>query len=329
MYNAELKERFVSEYSKDESKRKALYTLFGAIEKYEVELSKDFSRMGRQELEYVLPEIAGLRHKSRHSRSALLKDYVKWCVDHHVDGATTEVANINFGELGLSKMRRQSVANPQQLQVYLDSVFEKESEETSDVVLRCYFWLAYMGVMNEEDALAIEVSDVSFEDMAIRFRGREYPFYREAIPAIKKCVTLRSFRDARSNRSSASYKIRGAGTKLLRTTSDDVSANVIRATICRKAKAKQRKLAIEQSGNNKTAGLSLSYTRVWLSGRFYDMLEKERAGMSVDFTYLAEEFMEGKTYDLSSGRNTLKAKVKWYAKEYQRDYERWKQAHAV
>ena len=327
MYNAELKERFVSEFSKDESKRKVLYTMFGAIEKFEIELSKDFSQMNRQELERVLSEIVGFRSKSRYSRSSFLKAYARWCVNNHVAGSTTEIENVDFGELSLDKMRRQSVANPQQLQSYLDCIFEKESEETVDVVFRCYFWLAFIGIMNEEDALALDVSNVDFDDMAIHFQDKEYPLYREAIPSIKKCVALQSFRYVHPNYDSVSYNARVPGTKLLRTTGDDTNTKVIRVTICRKAK--KRKFAVEQAGNSRTTDLSLSYTRVWLSGRFYDMLEKERAGMSVDFTYLAEEFMSGKTYNLSSGRNTLDAKVKWHAREYQRDYERWKQAHAV
>lgn len=255
-----------------------------------------------------------------------MREYVRWCVDNHIDGATLAIMNVDFGSVGLDKMRRQSVANPQHLQRYLDSIFEKESEGTVDVVYRCFFWLAYMGVMREEDALSIDVSDVDFEDMAIHFNGRDYPFYREAIPSIKKCVTLESFRYIHP-KYNPTVKERAHGTKLLRGFSDTLSLQAFRNMICRKEKA--RKSLLAGAEEDRSLDLSLSFDRVWLSGRFFSMLENERSGMSVDFTYLAEEFMEGKEYNLSSGRNTIEAKKRWIARDYLRDYEQWKLAHSV
>ena len=234
--------------------------------------------------------------------------------------------SVDFDRVGLDKMRRQSVASPQHLQRYLDSVFEKESEETVDVVYRCFFWLAYMGVMKEEDALSIDVSDVDFEDMAIHFNGKDYPFYREAVPSIKKCATLESFRYVHPNYDPV-LKERAPGTKLLRGLKDTRSLQVFRNTICRKER--ERKFLPAAIKDDKSLDLSLSFDRVWLSGRFFVMLENERSGMSVDFTYLAEEFMEGKEYNLSSGRNLIGAKKRQVAGDYLRDYEQWKLAYSV
>ena len=70
--------------------------------------------------------------------------------------------------------------------------------------------------------------------------------------------------------------------------------------------------------------MQLSYYRVWLSGRFYRLYETELAGGAVDFTELAAEHMEGKTYKLGSGRNTPMAKQRKLAAEYAIDYNRWK-----
>lgn len=326
MYNAELKERFVSAYSKDESKREPLYVMFEALGKCETKMGKDLCQMNEEELDQVLSEIVGYRYSSKRTRSSSLRAYVRWCVDNHIDGATLAIMNVDFGSVGLDKMRRQSVANPQHLQRYLDSIFEKESEETVDVVYRCYFWLAYMGVMREEDALSIDVSDVDFEDMAIHFNGRDYPFYREAIPSIKKCAALESFRYIHPKYSPV-VKERAPGTKLLRGLKDTLSPQVFRNTICKKEK--ERKFLTTAMGNDKSLELSLSFNRVWLSGRFFSMLESERSGMSVNFTYLAEEFMDGKEYDLSSGRNLIGAKKRQVARDYLRDYERWKLAYSV
>ena len=234
--------------------------------------------------------------------------------------------SIDFDRIGLDKMRRQSVASPQHLQRYLDSVFEKESEGTVDVVYRCFFWLAYMGIMKEENALSIDISDVDFEDMAIHFNGKDYPFYREAIMSIKKCATLESFRYLHPNYEPV-IRERAPGTKLLRGFKDVPSIHAFRNTICRKER--ERKFCTAAMKNDKSLDLSLSFDRVWLSGRFFVMLENERSGMSVDFTYLAEEFMEGREYDLSHSRNLIGAKKRQVARDYLRDYEQWKQAYSV
>lgn len=326
MYNAELKERFVSAYSKDESKRKSLYVMFEALGKCETKMEKDLCQMNEEELSQALPEVIGYRYKSKSTRSSSLRAYVRWCVDNHIDGATLAIMNVDFGSVGLDKMRRQSVANPQHLQRYLDSIFEKESEETVDVVYRCYFWLAYMGVMREEDALSIDVSDVDFEDMAIHLNGRDYPFYREAIPSIKKCATLKSFRYIHP-KYNPTVKERAPGTRLLRGYKEIPSLRIFRNIICKKEK--DRKFLTAGIEGDRSLDLSLSFDRVWLSGRFFSMLENERSGMRADFTYLAEEFMEGKEYNLSSGRNTIEAKKRWIANDYLRDYEQWKLAHSV
>lgn len=326
MYNQELKEQFVAAYSKDESKRKSLYSIFEVLGKYEEKLSKDFCQMNEDELNQVLQELMGYRARSKCTRGSSLRAYARWCFNNQIPGATRAMEFIDFDRVGLDKMRRQSVASPQHLQRYLDSIFEKESEETVDVIYRCFFWLAYMGVMREEDALSIDVTDIDFGDMAIHFNGKEYPFYREAIPSIKKCATLESFRYLHPNYEPV-VKERAPGTKLLRGLKDTLSPQVFRNTICRKEK--ERKFLTTAMKNDKSLELSLSFNRVWLSGRFFSMLENERSGMSVNFTYLAEEFMEGKEYNLSSGRNLIGAKKRQIASDYLRDYEQWKLAYCV
>lgn len=326
MYNQELKHQFVSDFSKTESMRSSLHVMFTATAKYEEECGKDLCQMNVEELSHVLSEILGYRSNSKRTRSALLRSYSQWCVDNNIEGACLAIADIDLSSVGIEKIRRQTVASPQHLQRYLDSIFEKETEDTVDVVYRCFFWLAYMGLMREEDALKVDISDVDFEDMAIHFNGKDYPFYREAIPAIRKCTTLTSFRFIHPHYDPV-FKPRAGGTALLRGFQDTLSVKVFRSRICMKAKAK--KFLRENQKDDRSLDLNLSYDRVWLSGRFFTMLENERAGMSVDFTYLAEEFMEGKEYNLSSGRNLIGAKTRCLASEYKKDYDRWKQAYSV
>ena len=70
--------------------------------------------------------------------------------------------------------------------------------------------------------------------------------------------------------------------------------------------------------------MKLSYSRIWISGLFYRMYERERAGLPVDFSEAASRFMEGRTYKLESGRNTLESYQRRVAREYLLDYEYWK-----
>ena len=324
-YNQELKEQFASAYSKSKSKRKSLYNIFESLGKYEEKLSKDFCQMSEEELGYVLQELMGYRSRSKSTRGSSLRAYARWCYENHILGATRAMESVDFNRVGLDKMRRQTVASPQHLQRYLDSIFEKESEETVDVLYRCFFWLAYMGIMKDEDALSIDISAVDFEEMAIHFNGKDYPFYREAIPSIKKCATLTSFRYLHPNYDPV-VKKRAAGTKLLRGSKENPSLQIFRNTVCRKERERRFR---SETNCDKSLDLSLSYDRIWLSGRFFNMLENERSGMSVDFTYLAEEFMDGKEYDLSHTRNRIDAKERQVASDYLRDYKQWKLAYSV
>lgn len=326
MYNQELKEQFVSEHSKDEGKREVLHTLFGALGKHEERLGKDFCQMNAEELRQVVPEIIGIRSSSRSTRKMTLHTYCQWCVDRGVPGSGMAIQEVDFNDLGTDKLRRQSVANPQHLQRYMDTIFEKETEETVDLVYRCFFWLAYIGIMRDEDALNVDVSDVDLDAMAIHFGGRDYPMCMESIYCIKKCATLQEFRFLHPNYEPR-VKSRVPGTKLLRGLIGTISLPKFRCVINRKI----RLAHTLQDGEKKdpSLDLSLSYNRVWLSGRFYTMLENERAGMSVDFTYLAEEFMEERKYDLSERKETFSTLRGRIARNYRRDYERWKSVYSV
>ena len=143
------------------------------------------------ELQPVVNEIVGFRTKSQNTRLSILKDYVRWCIKNQIGGACDELFQIE--ELGLDKLKRQMVANPQHLQRYLNCICEAESEETVDCIYRCFYWLAYGG-MQEEDVFDVTVQDVDLVDMIVRHGEKEYPIYREAIPAFKNCVTLTQFR---------------------------------------------------------------------------------------------------------------------------------------
>lgn len=316
MYNEELKTRFIREYTKSISRADICVQAFEAIEPYEEQWEADFCTKSTEELSPVIEQLVGFRVRSRWQRIIIFQKYVKWCLSNNVGGACDGMLHID--NVGLSKVRTQMVANPTQLQMYLNVICEPESEQTTDNIYRCFYWMAYSG-MDEEAILATKVTDVDFENMVIHSGGNEYEIYREAIPAFKNAATLTEFvykhpnyppdKIVRRNRAPGDTLIRG-----IRSTTSVLS---LRVELSRRSKK-----FVDEGLTDK----QLSHFRVKLSGLFYRMYQRELAGIPVDFSGEASKFMEGKTYKLDTGRNTPEAKKRAVVNDYMQDYERWKAA---
>ena len=327
MYNEKTKLKFISEFSTSVSRRCVAELLFEATEPYEKRWGADICTRDKEEVQQVVDDVVGARAMSQKTRLSILRSYARWCIENNVDGAQDGILQINT--VGVEKLKRQTVANPQHLQRYLDRICDDETAKTVSCTYRCFYWLAYSGVLNEKDALDIITSDVDFEDMMIRHGGQEYPIYREAITSFKMCVNLTTFVYKHPNYTGCKevLRIRGDGNLLLRGFNETVSLYSMRVQMSRRAS--EHKTKNTTCVDNGILGLKLSYYRVWLSGLFYRMYEAERAGMPVDFTAVAEQFMESKTYKLDSGRNTLAAKRKALARSYLIDYNNWKEAYSI
>lgn len=324
MYNSEIKEQFIAQFTTGVARRNAAVVMFNALEPYEKAWGADICTRSAEELQPVVTEIVGFRTSSKKLRLNILRSYVKWCLEHGVPGACDGLLQIE--SLGLEKLKRQMVANPQHLQRYLDCICDEESEQTVDCTYRCYFWLAYGG-MNEETVLDVVTSDVHLDEMVVRHNGEEYPIYREAIRAFKDCMTLTQFRVNHPNYdpNKPHIKDRAPGDTLLRGIGDTESKSIyaMRVTMSKKAK----KAKVETASEDDSLDLNLSFFRVWLSGLFYRMYEAERAGMPVDFMDIAEQKTDGTTQ--SSGRDLIGEKKRRIAGDYMKDYLRWKEAYSI
>lgn len=314
MYNTELKSRFAKEYTESISVREACFSAFTAFEKHEEQWGADLCTQPTEVLQPVVDKLLGLRSKSIQLRLTIYQEYVKWCLKNKVPGACDGMLHVDSS--GLNKMRKQTVKNPKHLQRYLDEICDTEGDETTDNTLRCYYWLAYSG-MDEQDIFQVCAKDVDLSSMVVRFNNTEYPIYREAIPAIKNCMNLTQFQYKHPNYTADKivYRDRAVGDILIRGIRSTPSISSMRAELSRRSRDRI------QSGRTE---LQLSYYRVWISGIFYRMYESELAGAEPDFFSLVERFTEGKTYKLDSGRNTVGAKHRKLAWEYMTDYKRWK-----
>lgn len=311
MYNEEIKTKFIRSYTSSISSAKVYVTIFNSIAPYEEKWEADLCTKEEQDLQPVIDNIVGLRSRSKWSRLIMLKDYVNWCINiEKVPNACDGMLKIN--SVGLDKIRKQTVANPPHLQEYLGKLYDAEDDKTIDNIYRCYYWLAYGGV-SEEDILGIKCSDVDLENMVIHYKDTEIPIYREAIRAFKNCIELTQFVYNHPNYTKTVWRNRVDGDTLVRGFRALPSIKTMRVEISRHAKAKE-----------KDTGKRLSYYRTWISGIFFRAYERERMGEKLDFDKIVDEQMKGKTYKLDSGHNTQDAKKRKLVNDYIEDYQRWK-----
>lgn len=316
MYNAELKEKFIREFAGSISAEKVYQATFEAVKPYEESWGADICTRTKEELEPVIEQLVGFRVRSKWQRVRILREYTNWCIATGVPGAREDMKAVDG--MGLSKVRSQMVRNPKHLQFYLDQICEPESEQTTDNIYRCFYWMAYSG-MEEDDILTVKCSEVNFETMTIQHNGREYDIYREALPAFKNCVNLTSFVYKHPNYppDKRVIRMRAAGDTVIRGIRSLPTVRAMRTELSRRSMR-----SIEEGKTE----LKMSYYRVWLSGVFHRMKEREEIGLPVDFSSAAEEFMNGKTYKLDSGRNTVEAKKRAIEREFIQDYQRWSAA---
>lgn len=316
MYNEEQKKRFIRDYTGSLSTANVAATIFNETEKYEESWGTDLCTKGVEELQSVVNEITGLRNKSQWMSLTILKEYVKWCLAMKVPGACDGMLHIEA--VGLDKIKKQMVASPLHLQRYLDDIFDKEFEETIDNLYRCYFWMAYGGI-DEEDTILVKTEDVDLSQMLIRYKTTSVPIYREAIPAFKNAVTLTNFLYKHPNYTKPIRRDRVPGDTIMRGLKATTKTFTMRTTI-----SKRNISAIEDG----LTELQLSFYRVRMSGLFYRTYEMERAGIPVTFSEAALRVMDGKTYALS-GREKIIHKQNRIERDYFDDYQRWKLAFSI
>lgn len=319
MYNEELKTKFISSYTQSPNTANVAATVFTAMEPFEEAWQADLCTKSADELQSVIDKAVGLRVRSQWMSLLILKEYVRWCIAMRVPGACDGMLHINAA--GLDKIRKQMVSSPFHLQQYLDAVFSKEEDEMLDNLYRCYYWMAYGGV-RDDDVLSIKVSDVDFSEMCIHYGDTSIPIYREALPAFRNAVELTSFLYRHPNYAKPIRRDRVPGDTLIR------GYRVITQTS--NLRSNMSHLSADAIKKGKTE-LQLSFYRVWMSGLFYRMYERERAGMpidSTDFTSVAADLMADKTYVIK-GRTKIEHRQRQRGRGYMEDYQRWKLAFSI
>lgn len=312
MYNEELKTRFIKSYTVSNSTRQLCESLFNALEKYENEWNADLCTKDAATLANVISDVAGLRKKTQTSILGFFKSYVKWCIDNNVDNACDGALQIK--ELSEEALKRKMVWSPRELQDYLNAVFESEYELTVDNTYRCFYWLAYSG-LSEEDILSVECSDVDLVNMKIRWRGDIIPIYPESLPCFKNCVLLNNFVISRNYITSVP---RVGGKILIRGIKGNLSVRVFRSLLSRKISEKY----------NKSTDVRLTYYRTWLSGLFYKLSMMEQSNILLTDDAILN--LVRKNQQLSSKiESTKDTNYKKFLNGIRRDYKNWKKASQI
>ena len=317
MFNKEQKIKFIKENYKSASSVENCLSIFNACESFEEEWGNDLCTMDEDHIKLVLDKISGVRSNSRYIRTIIVKEYVKWCIINDIPGANDCIFKVQAS--GISKIRETMVSSPIHLQKCLDEIFDAESEETIDNTYRCYYWLAFSG-LQESDIYKIKKSDVDFGNFEIHFSGKDYPIYRESLASLKNSATLNSFVYKHPLYSNVISRDRVPGSELMRGVKAAASWQTVRAILSKKIKLKYE---------SKETEVRISYHRVWMSGVFYRIYELERAGIPVNFSAVADDFMDGNEYKLDSGRNTIEAKKRQIMRDFKNDYDRWKVAYSI
>lgn len=315
MYNQEQKTKFIRSYTESIKTAQVAERLFNATEPFEESAGKDICTFSPEELQPVADEVFAMRSGSKWLPIAILQEYAKWCIAGAVPNAQDNIRKVNL--LGLDKIKNGMVSGPAHLQKFLDAVYDPEKEETVDNIYRCFFWMAFCGI-EENDIITVKRGDVDFQSMTVTVLDREYPFPREAIPAFRNAATLSTF-----NYKHPHYRTirrdRAPGDEILRGIKALQEVHILRANASHTIAMARKAGLVSQA---------LSYERVRLSGLFYRVYEQERAGIPPDFYTVAAQYMEGKEYSMP-GSVTLKAIQNNKAKSYMDDYQRWKLAFSV
>lgn len=321
MYNEELKQKFMDDYTTSESMKQLCKTVFNKVAKYEEAWSADVCSISDNRLHDMIRDIIGFRSRSKWSSIVVLRSYVKWCIRNGVPYACDSMLHSDIIKTVSNKIKTRMVSLPVSLQSYLDSVCSPENMQATDNIYRCFYWLAYMG-MPEDDIINVRASEIDFDNLTVKSNGKTYDMYKESLPAFKNCAKLTSFyfNNPRYTETQV-WKQRVSGDQLLRGIRGMCTIKSMRTALVKNT------YDYTKNPPKKKTDIQLSYHRAWLSGVFYRMYEKEKSGREVDFEPIVLNFLQKREYDFSHSNNkNLNIKKRELIKDYLEDYQQWKLA---
>ena len=288
------------------------------ISKFEEEEEKDFCFIDNKEKVLdILSDICGFSSGGIRNKMSMLKGYVKWCKDvKQLPNVSVIINDISVDEVSLRYVKHKFVADPADLQECMDNIFDIEDELTVDNVFRCFLWMAFIGI-NEDDMFSIQESDVDLRYQSVYFGGKDYPFPDEALDSFLNCIQLKEFRFKNSHYSSHEYGTRQRydGAFLLRRSPYSAEDTVYNPD------GERQKFQAYISMKNKKSGSPrvLTYKSIKSSGFFYRLYQQEKLGVGIEFDKVVEALDEER--DLQVNRGKALKQLERHVKD---EYSRWK-----
>lgn len=304
MYNAERKEKYLYESSFSNNPT-CLSSIFRTTEPYEQTLGVDLCAMSPDDLQAIFDQEFGYKSKPVEDYMSLLKKYIVWSQEQ---GYPICEDLLSFKPDMRVKMQRYMVSSPAHLEKILNMCFTPLSSETIDCLYRCYFWMAFSG-LPEEEVVKVAVNEINLSTNTIEHNGESYPIDPEAVPAFRMGCEAEQFLFIHPKYQT--YRKRFDGPYLMRGV--------------RNARMSLKSLQNVKNIHMAKKKIALTYDSISLSGMFYRAYMMEKDGHTVNFDTYSVEYALQSIQNRNSKRDleTISRQVRYLIS---RDYANWKMA---
>lgn len=324
MFNAELKNRFIKEATDGKSDNTIDFTInmLKAIEPYEERKGADLCTFTTEEAQRAFEELSGVSMSSALAVFSFYKRYVSWCIANGVEGACDGVLRTEKN-ISDSKYEKQMLRNPLQLQSILDKLFFPEQMGCADMIDRCFYWLLYCGI-EQNDIGYVTKSSVDFENLVIRLDGVEYPMVTEAIRSLRYACTATELAYPQEEPISPYDKVKFRVVK--RVDNEWILSRKSKAGEDNRARSIYLHARKKLIARGKDPSILPSIGNIWMSGVFYREFQRELAGLPSILPEYGKMIAE-KSY-LNNKSKSYKNTLKYTKGALRRDYKEWK-AHFI
>lgn len=164
MYNQEIKERFLAEYSVSGKERVGWRSLFETVEEHESAIGKDLSEMSVSEVVRALtPAVIGT-YSTAADIQCTIKTYTRWCAQNCPSlQPNRDLGELEINDIDASEYYAKTIfTNEDELIFELESVRHFDDGFTEGVILV----LAWLGI-EQKDVLSVKTGDVNIQERTI------------------------------------------------------------------------------------------------------------------------------------------------------------------
>lgn len=327
MYNQSQKERFLIYYKEEKRDTPSMIDraviVLRRIEKFESKWGKDICfQDDPSEIQKVINEVSCIKSGTISGQILVLREYCNWCLLNVPNSCSTL---LEIRKPTTDKFKSKTVANPIQLQIILNKLFDPESEKNFHSVYRAMLWIAFMG-FTESEAFELTTDEVDINNRVIIHNDILSRIYEESVPAIQNCKELDYFQYTNTNYiDNTISRPRFPGNKLLRGYKTNPSKGF-------NAEISRIQTKAVREGKLETA---IRYNTIWMSGIFYHAFQQEQIGILPDFRgvairdweHIQKQKSNTKDFEYDPKNPEKKFRVDTIERNLKRDYKRWKKAH--